>query len=651
MKPGRNRIKASGNVRAGHTAWFVGLAGAALLFVIMSGVKFATLQTLENFDPHDGTGLFWTENAFHYRYARMVAEGKGIPEVDVHMQYPEGMHVRRDEMPMMERFVGMAYRHGSPREMPFHVFLLMLVCLYSSLIIFPAYLLAARAWRSAGAGLVTAAFYALSFSFIGPVVLGSFVRQDFALPFLFLGTYFFIGGLEEEGWRTWLAAALTAFAFASWHLAQFYYLVLLVGVTGAYFICTEQRDALARAVLIMTGVLLGVSFFVLPLRSGGLPVSTAMLLGYALLITHYGLKWKKGAITEKTRAGLFVAALVLLGGLVTLMFGGHVARYSHVYALMLDKIRFLGIKPADPALLSFESRVMWTSSFLSPSFEVMARWMGGAWIAAGIAVFGSVRSMWKARTIVVTHALILWMAVVFVALFAMIHRMDIFAGFFVAVLAGGVFPSRGPRQKEWIKLGMIAALLLLSYHNITRMYIIGGSPSVERIKPLLEEIERNTGPGDVILARFPLSPVICAYTDRPVVIHSKFENRRVREKIREFYEALYDDEEAFHRFCRQYDIQYFVYEPMMLLDLSTESMRYIADRLDLPDHAVAVRMHLLPESLTLFFPVYQSPYHRVFRVLERPRPPGPVPVERLPVYDSRRFRREDLRIHSDAPGT
>lgn len=636
-----DKSPAPGNLRA-RAAWVAGLIVACLAFVFMSRAKIMTLRSAPNFDPADDTALFWTENAFHYRYAKMFAEGMAIPDVDIRMQYPEGMHVFRDEMPMMEHFVGYAFRRFAPPGMRFHMFLLTLVCVYSSLIIFPAYLLAARAWGEAGRGVVALLFYALTYSFIGPVVLGAFVRQDFALPFLFLGTHFLLVGMENGGWKTWIAAFLTAFAFASWHLSQFYYLVLLTGIILVYFASGDRRPQIAHAVGVMTLVLVCVSLFVLPLRSGGFPFSITMLLSYAFLLAHYA-PCRRPLATWK-RALVLVGAFVLLAGVVTLVFGEHATRYSHVYRLMIDKMRFLGVKPADPSQLSFESRVMWTSSFLSPSFQVMAGWMSGAWIAAAAAAVFAVLDMRRARSVSVSGALILWMSAVFVVLFAMIHRMDIFASFFVCVLAGRAFPRHWKTLKGCAGIAVIAGLVMFSYGNLTRMYMISGSPPPELVKPLIEEIRRNTEPSDVILASFPLSPVICAYTERPVVIHSKFENLRVREKVEEFYNALYSNEETFFHFCRKYDVKYFVYDPVMLLNMSTESMRYIADRLDLTDDVAAVRMHLLPESLAHFLLVFQNDHYRVFRVLDHPRQPGPVPFAKMPIYDSRRFRREDLRI-------
>ncbi len=174
--------------------------------------------------------------------------------------------------------------------------------------------------------------------------------------------------------------------------------------------------------------------------------------------------------------------------------------------------------------------------------------------------------------------------------------------------------------------------------------MVSGAPPPSQLRPLIEAIRRHTQSNDVILAHFPLSPVICAHTERPVVIHSKFENRRVREKVRQFYEAFFEPEEVLRDVCGKYDVRYVVYEPEIALSTTLQSVRYMAGRMDLTDAAAAVRMHFLPEALRWFQLVFQTDRYRVYRVLDKPREPGPVPFPRLPVYDSRNFSREEIRI-------
>ena len=623
---------------AGELAAFLAVG---FLFYHMSWGKFMTLRQASHFDPKDDTALFWTENAFHYRYAKMAALGPGIPDVDPKMQYPEGMHVTRDETPMMERLAGLLYRRFTERHLPFHVFLVFLACFYSSAVLFPAFFLSGHAWKGLWPGLITSLFYVFTYSFIGGVVLGSYVRQDFVLPFLFMATFLLLAALDTGGRAAAAsAAALFAFSFMSWHLSPFYYLVLVAGLVALYLAEPAARGRIASALLIVTVVLFAASFLSPPLRSGRFPLSWVMLLSYALLGQHYVFRGREVAAWRRL---LFLAAgLVALGGGAAWISQGHFARYSHVYRLVFDKIRCLGFKPEDPAGLCFESRVMWTSSFLSPSPGVMAGWLGGGWLAGAAGAWVAVRRMRAERRIAPSAFIILWMAAAFTVLFALIQRMDVFAGFFVCVLAGAAAPRRVFTARGAAASALLLALVAFNVWHLQRLYLVGSAPLPTQTRPLIGYLRERTAPDDVVLATFQFSPVICAFADRPVVVHSKFENARVREKVEEFYTALFEPEPGFYGFCRKYDVKYFVYEPSMLLDRSKESMRYMADRLRLPQDSTAVLMQFAPQRLKHFQLVFQSEAYRLFRVLGGTEQPAAADVPPLPVYDSRRFKKEDL---------
>ena len=615
------------------TAILVAFGVVCLLFLYMSQAKFATVHHLSIFSPTNDAGLFWTENAFHYHYAKLAA-GAGIPEVDLRMQYPEGMHVFRDETPMMERFAGFCYRNLGGSKMPFHVFLMFLACCYSSAIIFPAFFLSAYLWRNPLAGVVTCLFYIFTFSFIGSVVLGGYVRQDFALPFLFLATFFLLAGIDtgRRGLQA-TAAALFAFSFASWHMAQFYFAVLMAGVMVLYFLRAESRSNVAGMLPVVLAVLISASFCFESLRSSYFPLSLAMLAGYALLIQHAALR--RVNFSTWKRAAVFLLLLAAFTGGAAMISGGHYARYSHAYQLILDKIRFLGVKPEDPSLLGFESRVMWTSSFRSPSPFVFAGWLGMAWLAGIAGAVVLVRRVIRERRIQPSAFLAGWMAAAFVVLFALIWRMDVFAAFFVAVLAGAAAPQDVHTDKRLVILVLLLGMVWLDYRKAKSFTMVNFAPPPAQYQPVLNFIRENTDTNDVVLALFQFSPVICAYTERPVVVHSKFENVQVREKVEEFHAALFENESAFYGFCRKYDVGYFVYEPSMLYDTSTESIRYMANRRAIGADSAAFLMNFAPSQLRHFQIVFQTPLYRIYRVLPEGQEPGPGIFPLLPVYDIR----------------
>jgi hypothetical protein len=66
--------------------------------------------------------------------------------------------------------------------------------------------------------------------------------------------------------------------------------------------------------------------------------------------------------------------------------------YGHVFALLFDKLRFLGRKPADPSALSPDARSLWIEDFTSPSVYLAIMLFGVPGIAAVVAG-------WRARRV------------------------------------------------------------------------------------------------------------------------------------------------------------------------------------------------------------------------------------------------------------
>ena len=117
------------------------LSSLLLLFIFLTsvGIKIFLFTQVTVFNYQDDTGLFWTESAFQYRYARMVAHKEPLPSTDYTIQYPEGLEVFSHITIAMELVSGYLYQFFSIvfPHLPFHVFLIYFICLFSSLSIFP----------------------------------------------------------------------------------------------------------------------------------------------------------------------------------------------------------------------------------------------------------------------------------------------------------------------------------------------------------------------------------------------------------------------------------------------------------------------------------------------------------------------------------
>jgi hypothetical protein len=133
-------------------------------------------------------------------------------------------------------------------------------------------------------------------------------------------------------------------------------------------------------------------------------------------------------------------------------------------------------------------------------------------------------------------------------------------------------------------------------------------------RPLVAWLRENTATNAVVLSGVSESPVWWAYTGRPTVLHSKFENRQIRERYREFLAALYGREAELAAFARKYGAEYFVCD-LGCLVTGPDTWRYKADKLGvLPAECVARRMAEWPEGLREFRLLFRTERFVVFEV-------------------------------------
>ena len=128
-------------------------------------------------------------------------------------------------------------------------------------------------------------------------------------------------------------------------------------------------------------------------------------------------------------------------------------------------------------------------------------------------------------------------------------------------------------------------------------------------------ISTQTPTNAVILATISEAPAVLAYTGRSIILHSKFENRAIRERYREFLTAIYGTEEQFYDFARRYGADYFIYDGDYLIPGPT-SRRYQADKLgNLDQNCTALLFALAPQQLQHFQLVSIAGGSAIFRVL------------------------------------
>ena len=596
------------------------LTAVSAFYAFHVHLKTAKIFANPTWDAHDEVGQFWSEAAFQYRFAKFfamhpVSEWGGLTH-DRDVQYPDAIDDWAEFTVAMEVPVGVVYRLGRSLALPlppFHVFVVWYDCLVSSLSVFGVFFLARALWRSAKPAVFASALYVTLYPSYGRTVKNLFLREDFAIPLILFALFFTVRAMQcasdvspdqaqtrsrdSSATTEFLAALFWLAALASWHLTQF---VMAPFVLAAVLVYLGRGETPRVPWLILTlaagGVLIPV------LRAKQFYLSPMMCGLYALSMAV----WINGG---RKRAALVFAGwavgLLALSALLQKSYG----EYAHVYQMFFYKLRFLGQRPANPALLPWEARVLWEGGAFTTAewgeFWRSLKWCGPLGLVA--AVLLSSRKQGAAPTNVF---------IVFTLLLAplawMVVRNFTFLGFAVAVLAAGLVA-----QRVWWKLVVFVAvvwqLVTLDFRPLDRQ-----QPGPGEYRPIVNWLQEHTPTNAVVLASIADSPVFLAHTGRPIIMHSKFENQRIRDRYREMLEAIYGSEEQFYGFARQYGANYFVYDVGFQYN-GLESRRYKADKLGALDPNCAAELFQNhPERLRHFKLETANDRFAVFRVLTSP---------------------------------
>ncbi len=569
------------------------LVGA--LFVFHVHLKTAKIFANPTWDAKDEVGQFWSEFAFHYRFAKFFAEHPisdwGQLRRDRSVQYPDTIDDWAEFTIAMEVPVGMLYRWFKP-AMPFHVFVVWYDCLISSLTLFAIFFLARALWRSDAAGVFASALYATLYPSYGRTVKNLFLREDFAIPLIVLALLFTVRALQDRRTRDQVFAALVWLAaLASWHLTQF---VMAVTVAAAVLVYLGKGET--PRVPWMVLVLLAGSVVIPVLRAKQLYLAPTMSVLYALTLAVWINGGRKRATLVFTG---WLAGFLALGWLLQKSYG----EYAHVYQLFLAKFRYLGVKPDDPAMLPWEARCLWEGAFNTAGAGEWWRslqWSGPLGLAG----------IWFAcRERNVSLRVLALFTLALVPLSWIVIRYFTFLGFAAAVMAAGMITYR-----LWWRVVVVGAvvwqLCALNFQPLER-----GSPDPKSYAGIVAWVQQHTATNAVILAHIADSPVLLAETGRPIIMHPKFENRRIRERYREMLDAVYGSEEEFHTFATKYGADYIVFDAGYLL-VAKDSRRYKADRLrDLDPNCAAMLFDAQSQHLRHFKPEFSENGYTVFRVL------------------------------------
>lgn len=351
--------------------------------------------------------------------------------------------------------------------------------------------------------------------------------------------------------------------------------------------------------------------------------------------------------------------------------------YGHFGELIWAKIRFRNVKPYDPSLLTFSQRIMWVPALHSATWPIIIQHFPYIlWLTlpvAGTILRGKLMGKGLSDT---RFNLLIFHGLSFIA-FVFFVRFHVFLAITSAVLVGcGV--ARDWSKRDWFVVGMLAAIAvalgyndrellkgLMRNHAVLLCLTIAGAVMVALVvgwasKPFnrlrafvlvifllalagesyntlrdrwrwmrtvefpvdyyadLNEMTdwlREWIRGEPVVASFGVSGSILAYGGCPILLHPKFEDPLIRQRVERYGELLFkEDEENLWEWMDELGVRYLVYS---MGGFGTSEvpyrMRYMVDAVVPPPSASARYFERMPGELKRFRMVWHNSRYRVFR--------------------------------------
>ncbi|MDD5679319.1 MAG: hypothetical protein PHW60_15220 [Kiritimatiellae bacterium] len=625
------------------------LAVLGLVALFAAGLAIRRVVLSAQYEQYGRPLPFNLESALEFRYVRMLFTAGHIPCLDKDVQVPEGIVVRETYTLGAEYVYALSSRlfslmsSGRAPPLPLDERVRWIAAAWFCLGI-PLMSLWLWAWtRSAWAAWIAGVYYAVSLAAVMRSTGQELQHENFALPLL-IG-HWALGALANKIGKanverptpnaecpmpnaehrtlntaflvlSLLSALMLACAVSTWDLIQ-YYVVFWVMLSYIRFVAGRYfRDTRACLGWWLTLLALAGAGALNPyLRAHAFAGSYAMLLAYGVAL---GLGAERLFPFCRRLARLLIPLLPLIAGVLWIQ--TYNETYSHFTELLWAKLRFLNHKPADPALLTFDQRILWTAPLNSASLLLTAilfpvtLWLS---LLAGVIAFFHARSHPDPEI-----NQLLGYTVISLLAFVFFMRFHVFLILGFAALLGwlGYWVSVKRSFTRWLIL-----VLLLAGAGVEAAHVFdnparwGSVPVYLNEKRELCQWLRTNAAGERVLANFGLSPFLLTYANCPIVLHPKFESPGIRNRVRTYGEALFkSNEEGFRAWMEPFGAPYYVYALGEFADVQPESqMRYCVNALNPPPSAAARLFEQRPEQGRYFRFLWGNAKYRVFRVITR----------------------------------
>lgn len=594
------------------------------LFTIALGARALILQA--QYQRFGDELPFTLESALYYRRVKMVYDTGRLPAHDAMVQYPEGINPWTTYTAGAE-FIYAKLARFFPENVPVPHRIRWIEAGWFSLGI-PFLALGLFAWRrSIGAAAWGSLFYALALSSVIRSTGQELSHENFALPLLIAHWAFSVWAPELRRRAARIsahagAALMLALALCAWDLIQFYIALRLLHRVWREIRAPGNATAPKDGWWLEYAALLAVGLLDPYHRGQGWLLSAPMGLAHGLTILRILRGWllpHTGAVRVRQIAA---QGGVLLAVFLATLFARHFqisdGAYGHFTELLWAKLRYLNVKPEDPARLTFSQRILWVPALNSTDWSLLNMLFP---VLLWLTIPFIFLLFWKSRKSPdprVGELLFAW--TISVVAFWFFARFHVFLSLFCCI-AIGVGCSFIPSRAWWIKIltGVLigTGLFAESAHTVQRPGQWGRvNVYFKELNELTAWLSRNVSP-DPVLANFGVSGSIAAYGKCAVILHPKFENAELRQRVREYGEHLFlGDEKSFRDWADALGARYYVHAFGEFSRQQPElQMRYFVNAPDPAPDAAARGFEFDPENRIWFVPLWQNVKYAVFRIV------------------------------------
>ncbi|MBR4190710.1 MAG: hypothetical protein IKQ55_12210 [Kiritimatiellae bacterium] len=571
----------------------------------------------------DGEVPFTLESALAYRRIQLAYRDGALPSLDRAIGWPDGIDTRATDSSGAEYALAAAAR-AWPGTLPLADKIRWLELLWFCTVSVAGLFCLVR-WAGGGwaGGAVAAAFWAVSISAVARSTGQELSHENDALP-LVVWSLAFMARLwrgrataRSAALSGWLSALLMAAALCLWDLVQYALgLVALTMLVTALAGRLDRRRWLHGAIP-LAACLTAVAASNPYLRAHGFWGSPVFGAVWAAVFTGIPMV-QRGRWWERVGAAATVLAATIAASSL------FASSYSHFGALLAAKLRFLNCRPDDPALLTFEQRILWAPALNSTSWMSVWEWFPALLLLSALAIPAARFALRPSKTdtpfLAFLSASWLVSLLAFILFFRFHVWLSLFACILVGLAAGALWPRTGFGGRLTTLVLLLAAFgIELSQPCITPLR--WGRPYTypAESEALMDHLRRYVAP-EPVAANFGLSGAIAAYGGCPVVLHPKFETPTIRRDVEAYGTALFRGTEAdFRDWMVSKGATVYVHSMGEFSDvLPGLQMRYMVDALNPATNAAARLFEQRPEELQHFTPQFANIKYRVYRLKTSP---------------------------------